>query len=319
MTSTSSLGVMLPRDLPASQVLEYARRADRIGFDELWVVEDLGYRGGFAQAAAVLAVTERIRVGIGIVPAAVRNAAFTAMEIATLGQLFPGRIDVGIGHGMPEWMRQVGCWPTKPLALLSDYTGALRALLRGERFDGEIGDSSVSGVQLASSSLPASVPSLFLGVRGPRSLAASGRVADGTVLAEPCTPEYVRLALEQIAAAGPHRVVAYNVAAVNADPETAIQTARGALQGVGEPDWAPHVTPLPYAEELAALRRVCTDTREFVDRMPAEWVQELALAGTPDHVRSRIAELTAAGVDSNVLCPVGPDALGSLEQFATVL
>ena len=51
MTSPQ-IGVVLPRDLPAAQVLPYARTAERLGFDELWVVEDLGFRGGLVQAAA---------------------------------------------------------------------------------------------------------------------------------------------------------------------------------------------------------------------------------------------------------------------------
>ncbi|WP_407320725.1 LLM class flavin-dependent oxidoreductase [Isoptericola halotolerans] len=59
---------MLPRDLPAHQVLGYARTAERLGFDELWVVEDLGFRGGFSQAGAVLAGSESIGVGLGILP-----------------------------------------------------------------------------------------------------------------------------------------------------------------------------------------------------------------------------------------------------------
>ncbi len=88
-TSAMSHGVVLPRDVEATRVREFARHAERVGFDELWVVEDLGYRGGVAQAAAVLAATEHIRVGIGILPAAARNVAFEAMEIATLASLFP--------------------------------------------------------------------------------------------------------------------------------------------------------------------------------------------------------------------------------------
>ena len=69
-----AVGVMLPRDLPADQFRPYAQRAEALGFDELWVVEDCFFRGGVAQAAAALAMTDRIRVGIGILPAAVRNA-----------------------------------------------------------------------------------------------------------------------------------------------------------------------------------------------------------------------------------------------------
>jgi alkanesulfonate monooxygenase SsuD/methylene tetrahydromethanopterin reductase-like flavin-dependent oxidoreductase (luciferase family) len=319
MTSTASIGVMLPRDLPAHQVLDYARTAERLGFDELWVVEDLGFRGGIAQAAAVLAGTERIDVGIGILPAASRNIAFAAMEMATLGQLFPGRAVVGIGHGMPGWMRQAGCWPERPLTFLSEYTQGVRALLGGETLDGTVAGARLEGVRLEPSSLPETVPPLLLGVRGPRSLATSGQVADGTVLAEPVTPEYVAAARDQIAAQGEHRVVAYNLAAVAPDPEAAIAAARPGLEWIGEPDWAPHLAPLPFAAEFAALRADSATRAEFVERLPAQWVQQLALAGTPDQVRARIDELAAAGVTSNVLIPAGPDPLAALEQLATVL
>lgn len=96
------VGVTLPRDLPAQQMVAYARQAEELGFDQIWVVEDLGRRGGIAQAASVLAATTGITVGIGILPAGARNVCFTGMELATLAQLHPGRLIAGIGHGMPH-------------------------------------------------------------------------------------------------------------------------------------------------------------------------------------------------------------------------
>ncbi|GAA2230112.1 LLM class flavin-dependent oxidoreductase [Promicromonospora sukumoe] len=309
MTSPQ-IGVVLPRDLPAAQVLPYARAAERLGFDELWVVEDLGYRGGLVQAAAVLGATERLRVGIGILPAAVRNPAFAAMEIATLEQLHPGRTDVGVGHGMPGWMRQAGAWPERPLTFLAEYVTTLRTLLGG-------GDSGE--VRLDSSAVPDTVPPLLLGVRGPRSLAASGRVADGTVLAEPVGPEYAAAALDAVAPQGEHRLVAYNIGAVDDDAAAALRTARPGLEWIGEPDWAPHVAPLPFAEEFAALRATSATRADFVERLPDEWVARLALAGTPDQVRARIDELGRAGVTSSVFIPAGPDPLAALDALARVL
>lgn len=59
------------------------------------MVEDLGFRGGLAQAGPVLASTTHITVGIGIVPADARNVCFAAMELATLAQLYPGRLIAG--------------------------------------------------------------------------------------------------------------------------------------------------------------------------------------------------------------------------------
>ncbi|RZQ62168.1 LLM class flavin-dependent oxidoreductase [Amycolatopsis suaedae] len=299
---------MLPRDLPASRVLDFARRADELGFAELWVVEDLGFRGGFAQAAAVLAATSSIRVGIGILPAAVRNVAFTAMEINTLAELFGDRIDVGVGHGAKDWMKQIGVWPPSPLAVLREQFSTLRTLLAG----GETAD----GVRLTS---PASrPPRLLAGVRGPRSLALAGEVADGTILAEPATPEYVAAARERIGDVPGHHVVAYNVASVHPDHATAVRTVRPALEWIGEPDWAPHLAPLPFAAEFAALRASCATRAEFTERLPEEWVTQLALAGTPDAVRARIQAIADAGASTVVLVPAGNDG-GVLDDFAAVL
>jgi 5,10-methylenetetrahydromethanopterin reductase len=60
-----------------------------------------------------------------------RNLAYAAMEIATVEQLLPGRIDVGIGFGMPSWIRSVGVWTSSPLTLLKEYSRVSRELLAG--------------------------------------------------------------------------------------------------------------------------------------------------------------------------------------------
>ncbi|MFV0254214.1 MAG: LLM class flavin-dependent oxidoreductase [Beutenbergiaceae bacterium] len=317
--ATGRVGVMLPRDLPADQFVPYARRADEAGFDELWVVEDLGFRGGIAQAAAALAVTHRIAVGIGILPAGARNAAFAAMELASLEQLFPGRVIGGIGHGMPGWMRSVGAWPSSPLTLLREHTSAVRQLLRGRPGPAAGRYVDVAGVRLEQ--VPSAPPPVLLGVRGRKSLLLAGDVSDGILLAEPGNPAYIRAARQ---AAGmstddPRAVVAYDVAHVADDSATALATVRPALAAIGEPDWAPHIAPLPFADEFAALRARCADGAEFAAVMPDEWIGELSLAGTPSEVAGQIAARHEAGATSVVFIPAASDPLVALDQLAPVL
>lgn len=312
----SAVGVMLPRDLPAHRFRTYAQRAETLGFDELWVVEDCFFRGGVAQAAAALAMTERIRVGIGILPAAVRNAAFTAMEVGTLAELFPGRIDVGIGHGMRGWMRQVGAWPASPLTMLGEHLDAVRSVLGGSLTSTDGRYVTLDGVQLES--VPRA-PRILAGVRGPKSLALAGRAADGTILAEPVTPEYVTDALRHIAPTREHRIVAYCVAVVDDSSATARDAARPALEWIGEPDWDVHIAPLPFAHEFRALRAASASRADFVAAMPDAWVDQLAVVGTVDDARTRIGQLHDAGVTTTVLMPVGPDPLAALEDLARVL
>ncbi|MCU1407819.1 MAG: class flavin-dependent oxidoreductase [Glaciihabitans sp.] len=316
-SSAPSIGVMLPRDLRARDIVPFIKRAEELGFDELWVVVDCFFRGGIAQAAVALAASATITVGIGIVPAAVRNAAFTTMEVGTLAEMFPGRLLVGIGHGMTGWMRQVGAMPASPLTMLGENLDAIRALLRGETVSTQGRYVTLTDVTL--NSPPKLVPPVLAGVRGPRSLALAGTHADGTILAEPVTPEYLAAARAQINAGGPHQIVAYNVAAVDDEVDVARRAARAALGSIGDPDWAPHITPLPFAADFAELRAASATAEEFTALMPDEWVDQLALVGTPERVRGQISALHSAGATSIVLIPVGDDAFDALESLARVL
>ncbi len=99
---TVPLGIVVPPHLPPTSFVEYVQRVEGLGFDELWIVEDCFLQGGIAKAAVALASTSAIGVGLGILPAGARNVAFASMEISTLCSLFPGRLTVGVGHGMPN-------------------------------------------------------------------------------------------------------------------------------------------------------------------------------------------------------------------------
>src|ERR1700710_1535754 len=99
--------VFLPAFAPEN-MRSFARTAEVAGLDDLWVWEDCFKESGPASVAAILAWTERIRVGVGLMPVPLRNVALAAMEIATVDRLFPGRFVAGLGHGIQEWMAQSG-------------------------------------------------------------------------------------------------------------------------------------------------------------------------------------------------------------------
>ncbi|MBC8170875.1 MAG: LLM class flavin-dependent oxidoreductase, partial [Anaerolineae bacterium] len=181
---------------PPEALVSFARQAENAGFDELWVVEDCFFAGGMASATVALASTQRITVGLGIMPAVARNAAFTAMEIAALARFYPRRFLPGLGHGVADWMRQVGAFPTSQLSALGETTQVVRALLAGETVNFQGQHVHLDNVKLDFPPQP--VPPLALGVRGPKSLAMSGRVADGTIIAEGAAPQYITWVRQQI-------------------------------------------------------------------------------------------------------------------------
>jgi alkanesulfonate monooxygenase SsuD/methylene tetrahydromethanopterin reductase-like flavin-dependent oxidoreductase (luciferase family) len=210
----TTIGAVFLPQFPPERLRDVARAADEAGLEELWLWEDCFYESGVASAAATLAWTERLRVGVGLLPVPLRNVALTAMEVATLHRLFPGRVQVGVGHGVQEWMGQVGARVESPITLLREYVGVLRALLRGEEVTTE--GRYVRLDEVALEWPPEPVPHVLAGAVGPRSLRLCGEVADGTILVANTTPDGVqrarRLIDEGRAAAGrdePHSVTVY--------------------------------------------------------------------------------------------------------------
>src|SRR3954451_10003417 len=161
MAAMTTLGAIFLPQNPPETLRDIARAADDAGLEELWLWEDCFLNGGVAAAAAALAWTTNLKVGIGIMPVPFRNVALCAMEIATLCRMFGDRAMPGIGHGVQAWMGQVGARAASPVTLLREYATALRSLLAGE-------EVSVKGryVKLDAVRLdwpPARPPALYFG------------------------------------------------------------------------------------------------------------------------------------------------------------
>ena len=251
--------------------------AEDAGLPELWIWEDCFRQSAFASAGAALAWTESLRVGIGLAPMPLRNVAATAMEIATVARLFPGRLLPGVGHGVLDWMGQVGARAASPLTLMREYVPALRGLLAGDEL-------SVTGRYVTLDAVrldypPAVPPLVYAAAEGPKTLRLSGEVADGTVLDSAHTPAEYAAAVTSIREAralagrdGAHDVVAY------------VRTAFG-----------------PDAEA-----RAVADVGDRPD--PAE----RALWGDPSEVAAAAQRFFDAGVDDVVLLPT---SRGDIAEF----
>jgi len=196
----TALGVVFLPQNPPERLRAIVRAADEAGLDELWLWEDCFLESGIATAAAALAWSERLRIGVGLLPVPLRNVAITAMEVATLDRLFPGRVTIGIGHGVQTWMEQVGARVESPMTLLDEYLDALGALLRGERVTTRGRYVTLDGVALDWP--PPTAPPIHVGVVKARTLALAGAAADGTILTGGTTPERVREVRAALDAAG---------------------------------------------------------------------------------------------------------------------
>lgn len=314
------LGLVLGSAMPPEQLLPAAIAADRSGLDELWFSEDCFFTGGISAAAAALAATGRIQVGLGVVSAMLRHPALLAMEVSTMARAFPGRVAAGIGLGVPAWLRQVGRSPRSQIGAITECVTAVRRLLDGQRLDVEGAEFSFAGVELVHP--PNRTVPLYMGVAGPKMLQLSGGLADGSVLSVGAGVRYLSWAKDQIeagqAAAGrtvPHRVVVFALYAVDSDRDKARDEIRGPLSFYLSADSPNAITRAEgISGEVAAL--LDKGGRDLLaSKMPEEWLSRLAVAGTPADCAEQIAALYAAGADSVALFPV---ADGRAEELADI-
>jgi len=209
----TALGLVFRPQYAPEQLRPVAQAADAAGVDELWLWEDCFDESGIATAAAALAWTHRLRVRMGVLPVPLRNAALTAMEVATLGRLFPGRVEIGLGHGVQEWMGQIGARVESPMTLLREYVAAVRSLLAGETVTTEGRYVQLRDVTLGWP--PAAPMSVHVGAVKPKTIALAGELADGLVVTGGSTPDDIRAARKvyDAARAGrPGRVTVYLMA-----------------------------------------------------------------------------------------------------------
>jgi 5,10-methylenetetrahydromethanopterin reductase len=289
-----SVGVMFPPRAPIDQLPSFAGRVEQLGLDELWVVEDCFLSGGIAMSATALAVTQSIRVGIGLLPAAVRNPAIAAMELGTLARLHPGRVAVALGHGVAVWMRQIGAHPSKRLAALEEVSAAVRGLVAGQTVSM---DGTFVRLEEVVLETPPSVPPLILiGTTGPKGLAVAGRAADGMLLAEGAGAPFIEWAIEQVSEAS----------AAGSTPECVIYA------------W------LRIDEDEATIGRLVDPAIEHWRssglypepmRLAPDDKRELGVFGDPESCARAIGRLAQAGARSVVLVPLGDDLDAQVERL----
>jgi 5,10-methylenetetrahydromethanopterin reductase len=223
------------------------------------------------------------------------------MELATLARIAPGRFVTAFGHGIPEWMEQIGATADDRLGTLEDVVVAVRQILAGRSVTTEGRGIRLRDVQLGNP--PANVPPVLVGTTGPKGLALAGRVSDGLVLPEVCNADAVRWA-RRVAGYGDgdgHTTV-FALLSLDADADAAIATVRPDVAiWAGDPVFR-HLTKIAGLEAGGDL----TD----------DTVRSLAVAGDPDDCAKAVRALWDAGADTVVLLPRSGDGPEQVASFA---
>lgn len=285
------------------EALERVRLAESLGYESVWTThiarrEPLQVLGHYARH------TERIGLGVGVVPIVLRHPALLAMEAATLDEISGGRLRLGIGVShrvtVEGWY---GLSLDDPVGRMREYATIVRSLLTTGS-SGLEGEHYTSRFAFLGYAARPELPLLFAAL-GPRMLALAGELADGVVLWM-TSPAYVRevvvptirAAREEHGRRGPFEIVA-NVPVALGDETHGRDAIRGRVLPYAQlPFYRRVIADGGHAEDLAAFDAALAggDQRAAAAALPDAFVDDVGAAGDAGRLRAKVEEYRDAGV-----------------------
>ncbi|HEY3946876.1 MAG TPA: LLM class flavin-dependent oxidoreductase [Solirubrobacteraceae bacterium] len=286
------------------------RKAEQCGYEFAWLVDSqILWQDVYVYLTHGLDATERITFGTAVTNPVTRHVAVTASFFATLADLHPGRVSVGIGRGDSS-VRTMGLPPART-AQLEEYVRSLRKLLCGEA-----ANMGAAEVRIRWLERDPGVPIMMSGT-GPRNLRLAGSLADRVMLYVGVTPEAVQWALRHVhegarsAGRDPEQLKVSILCAmhVSEDHDAAAVACRWAPAACANhladmarnnPD---HDMPAVMVRLLAAREAYdyygghLDSSADHTDYLTTDLVDDFAFAGPPDHCLGKLRALAEIGVD----------------------
>jgi 5,10-methylenetetrahydromethanopterin reductase len=312
--------------------LDYVRYAEQRGFEAVWQAESRLVRDAIVPMAAYAAVTEKLKVGSGVINNWTRNIGLLAATFLTLDDLAPNRIICGMGAWWDPLARNVGIERRKPLLAMKETVTILRRLLNLEHvtFHGEF--VHVDGIELDvvhGRREPRNVP-IMIGATGDQMMEMTGEISDGCVMNYCVPPEYNDRALELLekGAQKAGRTLAdidrpqLVVCSVDYDHDRAIDTTRELLtQYLAQ---QPHIAKasgvsqdvVTQIQSILGWPATKEQIRKAKHLVPEELILRITASGTPDEARAKVQEYINHGCTCPILYPVGGDVKLLIDTFA---
>ena len=332
VTRDGRVALYLQDKHPIRDGMAYARYAEERGFEAVWQAESRLVREATVPMAAYAAVTDRIKIGSGVVNNWTRNVGLLAATFSTLDDLAPGRIMLGLGAWWDPLASKVGIRRRKPLQAMRETVEVVRRLLAMERitFHGEFVDVTDIEIDIVHGDRsPKRVP-IYIGATGMKMMELAGEIADGAVLNYMVSPAYNRGAMEALTEGGaragrtledidrPQLVVC----SLDEDRDVALDRARELLtQYLGQ---QPHLMKASGVDPglIEDLGQVLTwpagpeEIHRAMKLVPDDAVQLITASGTPEECRAKVRQYVEAGATCPILYPLGDDVNAMIDAFA---
>jgi 5,10-methylenetetrahydromethanopterin reductase len=292
----------LPEDFPA--FIESVRAAERAGYERAWLVDgQMLWQDLYVYMTHALAATERIVVGSGVTNPLTRHPSVTASAHATLADLHPGRVVLGIGRG-DNAVRTLGLKPV-PTAELAATVPLLRAWMRGVEAAG-------THIRWADEQVP-----IMLCATGPKSLRLAGALADIAMIYVGVHPASVHWAIDHVHAGAEEagrnpddvEIAALCAMHISDDQEEAWEACRWAPAACANHiayalKWNPeHGMPKEMTRLVTAREEYdyyaghLDSSAEHTSYLTGELVDDFVIAGPAERCLDKIGELGKLGVN----------------------
>jgi 5,10-methylenetetrahydromethanopterin reductase len=311
----------VPKD-PYWKLAAYSIVAENNGFSNLWVTDHYGNRNVYVALAAAAMYTNKITFGTGVTNPWMVNPVITAQAIATLNELAPGRVLLGIGAGDKTTLEAVGVQMGKPLPAVREAIELFRKLTAGETvaLQGEIFKTAGAKFNFK---VKNKIP-VYVGAQGPLMLKMAGKIGDGVLVnaSHPSDIEFaVKTSGEGAKEAGKNPadidVAAYTSFSVNEDPKKAVKAAAPVVAFIVAGSPAPvlekHNISVAKADEIRAALKA-GDFPKAIGAVTPEMINAFSICGTPDMCIEKIAALKKIGIGQFVCgSPIGTNVKQSID------
>jgi alkanesulfonate monooxygenase SsuD/methylene tetrahydromethanopterin reductase-like flavin-dependent oxidoreductase (luciferase family) len=272
-------------------------RAEQAGLDYLCVADHVSFHDGtgfdgLISATAALTSTEHMPVLVGIYLLALRHPLLTARQLASLSQVAPGRLILGVGAGGEDRaeISNSGVDPATRGRRLDECLDVLRALAGGMALDhsGEFYSLRSAAIRPA----PQPPVPIVIGGRGEAAVRRTARYGDGW-LGIFCSPRRYAQVREQISVAA---------AALGREP----------------PAWYGLNIWCGLDRDPDRARQLLARELESLYCLPYDRFRHVTVAGTPAQAATEIAPFIAAGARHITVVPVSASPEAAIEHAAAV-
>jgi len=302
-------------------MVELIQRAEKLGVHYAWSAEAWG--GDAVTSLAYLgALTDRIKLGTGIMQISARTPSMTAMTAMSLANLTSGRFILGLGVSGPQVVEGLhGVSYQAPLTRLKETVDIVRLAFRGEKlqYDGRyhtLPRPGGEGKALRLDHPPRDIP-IYLATLGPKSLEYTGAVADGW-LGTSFSPDHAEAHLDYLRKgaesagrsladidlhASCNVAVGENVEALIDARRPGVAFSMGAMGSEKTNFYNDAFKRAGFTDDALAIQRLWLDGKrqEAADRVPDEMITQFGAIGTPEMVRQRLQTYRDAGINALTL------------------